>query len=128
MGRVTKESGIKKLRDKHILVVEDYPFLSETLTTLLTRFDQPSHADSGQEALKQIEQKRPDILLLDLSLPDMNGLELVKLLRQRKKTKSIPILAMSASRMDKPNCFRTGCDEFILKPFSTASCWLAYPN
>jgi CheY-like chemotaxis protein len=108
----------KKLKDKHILVVEDHPFVGEILTELLTRYDHPSRADSGKEALKQIKQKRPNIILLDLSLPDMNGLELVKLVRQNKRTKSIPILAMSATRMDRRKWLQAGCNDFILKPFS----------
>jgi CheY-like chemotaxis protein len=90
MARDRTKSGIKKLGDKQILVVEDHPFVGEILLALLTLFDHPSHADSGKEALKQIKQKRPDIILLDLRLPDMNGLELARLLRQNDMTKSIP--------------------------------------
>jgi two-component system, OmpR family, KDP operon response regulator KdpE len=121
MARDRGKSGIKKLADKQILVVEDHPFLGEILTALLTLFDHPSHAESGKEALKQIQQKRPNIILLDLGLPDMTGLEFVKLVRQNETTKSIRILAMSGSPMDKPNCLQAGCDDFILKPFSTST-------
>jgi CheY-like chemotaxis protein len=119
--RHRSQSGIKKLRNKQILVVEDHPFLGEVLTALLTPFGHPSHAHSGREALKQIEQKKPNILLLDLSLPDMNGLEVARRLRQNKTTKSIRILAMSGNPMDGRNCSQAGCDDFILKPFSTST-------
>lgn len=119
MARNRIKSDIKKLADKHILVVEDHPFVGEILTELLTRYDHPSHADSGKEALKQIKQKRPNIILLDLSLPDINGLELAKLVRQNKRTKSIRILAMSATRVDRRKWLQAGCNDFILKPFST---------
>jgi len=115
------KSTSKKLKGQRVLVVEDHPFVGEILTGLLTLFDHPSHVNSGKEALKQIEQKRPNIILLDLSLPDMNGLELAKLLRRNKKTSSIPILAMSASRMDKRKWSEAGCNDFILKPFSTST-------
>ena len=111
----------KKLKGQHILVVADHPFVGEILTGLSTLFDQPSHVNSAKDALKQIEQKRPDIILLDLSLPDMNGLEFAKLLRRNRKTRSIPILAMSASRMDKRKWLEAGCNDFILKPFSTST-------
>jgi DNA-binding response OmpR family regulator len=121
MARNGMKSDIKKLADKHILVVEDHPFVGEILTELLTRYDHPSHADSGKEALKQIKQKRPNIILLDLSLPDINGLELVKLVRQNKRTKSIRILAMSATRVDRRKWLQAGCNDFILKPFSTST-------
>jgi CheY-like chemotaxis protein len=121
MARNRRSSGIKKLTDKQILVVEDHPFVAEVLTELLTPFDHPSHAHSGKEALKQIKQKRPNIILLDLSLPDIDGLEVARRLRQTETTKSIRILAMSGSPMDKRNWLQAGCDDFILKPFSIST-------
>ena len=121
MARDRRKFSLKKLADKQILVVEDHPFLAETLTELLTVFDNPAHADSGKEALKQIKQKRPDIILLDLSLPDINGLELARRLRQNETTESIPILAMSGSPTDRRDCLQAGCDDFILKPFTTST-------
>jgi CheY-like chemotaxis protein len=121
MAHNRRKSGLKKLGEKQILVVEDHPFVGEILTALLTLFDHPSHADSGKEALKQIKQKRPDIILLDLRLPDMNGLELARLLHQNETTKSIRILAMSGIPMERRNWLQAGCDDFILKPFSTST-------
>jgi putative two-component system response regulator len=121
MARDRRKSGIKKLGDKQILVVEDHPFVGETLTELLTLFDHPSHAASGKEALKHIKRKRPNIVLLDLSLPDINGLELARLLRQNETTKSVRILAMSGYPMDKRSWLQAGCDDFILKPFSIST-------
>lgn len=121
MTRDRRKSGLKKLTDKQILVVEDHPFVGEILTELLRVFDHPSHVDSGKEALKRIKQKRPNIILLDLSLPDMNGLEVARRLRQTDTTRSIRILAMSGSPLDKRNCLEAGCDDFILKPFSMST-------
>jgi DNA-binding response OmpR family regulator len=122
MARDRKKSGIKKLGGKQILVVEDHPFVGEALTELLTLFDHPSHAAaSGKEALKQIKRKRPNIILLDLTLPDMNGLELARLLRQNETTKSVRILAMSGSVIDKQNWLDAGCDDFIRKPFNIST-------
>jgi CheY-like chemotaxis protein len=121
MARHRKKSGIKKLADKRILVVEDHPFVGETLTELLTLFDHPSHAASGKEALKQIKRKTPNIILLDLSLPDMNGLEVARRLRQDEATKSVRILAMSGYPIDNRNWLQAGCDDFILKPFGIST-------
>jgi CheY-like chemotaxis protein len=121
VARKRRQSAVNKLGDKQILVVEDHPFVGEILTELLTLFDHPSHAASGKEALKQIKRKRPNIILLDLSLPDMNGLEVARLLRQNETTKSVRILAMSGNPMDKRNWLQAGCDDFILKPFSTST-------
>jgi two-component system, OmpR family, KDP operon response regulator KdpE len=111
----------KKLQDKQILVVEDQPLVSEILTDVLRRYDHPTHAGLGRDALEQIKQKAPDVILLDLTLPDMNGLDVIKLVRRNEKTSCIPILAMSASPIDKKKCLEMGCNDFILKPFSVSS-------
>ena len=116
-----KRKPIPKLQGKRILVVEDQPLVSEILIDLLGRYAYPSQASSGREALEQIKQKAPDVILLDLKLPDIHGLEIVRLVRQNEKTRPIPILAMSASLMDKENCLKIGCNDFILKPFSGSS-------
>jgi CheY-like chemotaxis protein len=107
----------KNLSGKHILVVEDHPLVGELLTILLRHYDNPSHAKSAKEALREIEQKPPDIILMDLILPDMDGLELVRSLRQDPKTKFIPILAMSGIPIPKKTWFEAGCNDFIAKPF-----------
>ena len=102
-------------------MVEDHSSVSEILIDLLRRYGHPSPASSGSDALQQIKKKAPDVILLDLSLPDMNGLEVARLVRRNEKTNRIPILAMSASPMDKKKCLETGCNDFILKPFSVSS-------
>ena len=121
MAPAERKPNTKKLQGKQILVVEDQPLVSEILTDLLRRYDHPSHADSGRDALEQIKQKAPDVILLDLSLPDMNGLEVARLVRRNEKTSCIPILAMSGSPMDEKKCLEMGCNDFILKPFSVSS-------
>ena len=121
MAHAKTKPNTKKLLGKRILVVEDQPLVSELLIDLLGRYDHPSQASSGREALEQIKQKAPDVILLDLSLPDINGLEVVRLVRQNEKTRPIPILAMSGSPIDKANCLKIGCNDFILKPFSGSS-------
>jgi DNA-binding response OmpR family regulator len=106
-----------KLRGKHVLVVEDHEFMGKLLVDVLKHYDHASHARSGKQALHEIQRKAPSIILLDVSLPDMSGLELVRIVRQNKKTKSTPILAMSASADEKSKCLEAGCNGFILKPF-----------
>jgi two-component system, OmpR family, phosphate regulon response regulator PhoB len=121
MASVKRKANIQKLQGKRILVVEDQPLVSEILTDLLRRYDHPSQANSGREALEQIKHKAPDVILLDLSLPDIHGLELVRLVRRNEKTRPVPILAMSASPVDKNKCLEMGCNDFILKPFGVSS-------
>jgi CheY-like chemotaxis protein len=121
MARAKRKPGTEKLQGKRILVVEDQPLVSEILIDLLGRYDHPSQANSGKDALKQIKNKAPDVILLDLSLPDMNGLEVARLVRQNEKTSRIPILAMSGSPLDEKKCLQMGCNDFIHKPFSVST-------
>ena len=116
-----RKPNTKKLKGKRILVVEDQPLVSEILIDLLGRYGHPSHANSGKDALEQIKHKAPDVILLDLSLPDMNGLEVARLVRRNDKTSRIPILAMSANPMNKRKCLEMGCNDFIHKPFSVST-------
>jgi len=80
MGCVKRKSE-SKLIGKHILVVEDYPHLGGLLIKLLEKYVYTSYAHSGKQALREIRQKPPDIVLLDLCLPDMSGLEVARKLR-----------------------------------------------
>jgi CheY-like chemotaxis protein len=121
MARAQTRRNTKKVHSKRILVVEDHSLVSESLIDLLRLYGNPTHANSGRDALRQIKRKAPDIILLDLSLPDMNGLEVARIVRRNETTKSIPILAMSASPMDKKKCLEIGCNNFILKPFSVSN-------
>jgi DNA-binding response OmpR family regulator len=108
----------EKLKGKRLLVVEDDPQLGEILKHLLMHYDHASQASSGKEALKEIEENPPDIILLDLTLPDISGLEVAQRVRQNKRTKAIRILGMSATPMDKHTWSKSGCNDFILKPFT----------
>jgi two-component system, chemotaxis family, chemotaxis protein CheY len=121
MARAKRKPNTKKLQGKQILVVEDEPLVSELLTDLLRLYDHPSQANSGKDALEQIKHRAPDVILLDLNLPDMNGLEIAKFVRRNEKTSHIPILAMSGDPMDKSKCLEMGCNDFIQKPFTVAT-------
>ena len=88
---------------QHILGVEGY--------TVLT-------AATAQEALEQIEYSLPDLLLMDMQLPDMDGTTVVRILRQRAATRGMIILALTACAMkgDRERILQTGCDGYIAKP------------
>lgn len=99
--------------------MEDDALIGGVLAELLKKqFEHASQAESGKEALQEIERKPPDIILLKIKLQDMSGLELARAVRQNEKTKSIPILAMSDSPGDKNKCLEAGCNGFILTPFN----------
>jgi two-component system response regulator VicR len=120
MTRNNRKPNAKKLQGKRILVVEDHPSIRTILADLLKSYCHLSTADSGRDALEKIKHKAPDVILLDLNLPDMDGLEVARLVRRNEKTSGIPILAMSGScsTMDKIKCLEMGCNDFIHKPFS----------
>ncbi len=120
MGCVKRKSE-DRLKEKHILVVEDYSLMGALLVDLLKHYDHhASHVHSVEQALKEIAHKPPDIILLDLSLSDTSGLEFARKLRKNEKTKSIPVLAMSALPIDNEKWLEAGCNDFILKPFDTS--------
>jgi len=120
MTRDNTKPDTKNLESKRILVVEDHPSIRKTLAHLLRSHCYLCTAASGRDALKQIKHKSPDVILLDLNLSDMDGLEIARLVRRNETTSRIPILAMSGScsTMDKIKSLEMGCNDFIHKPFS----------
>ena len=103
---------------KKILVVDDEKPISDIIKfnmvkegyEVVTAFD-------GREALEMIEAERPDILILDLMLPEMDGLEVARTIR---KTSNVPIIVLSAkdSEFDKVIGLEIGADDYMTKPFS----------
>lgn len=115
----TKRDPYEKLSGRHILIVEAHPMMTGSVTQLFTEYDYASHAASGKQALEAIDRQRPDIILLDLMLPDISCLDVVRAVRQNEKTKSVLIVGMSAKPPERSECLAAGCDEFVLKPFGT---------
>ncbi len=74
----------------------------------------------GKEAVKMTASVLPDLILLDITLPDMDGLEVAHQIRQNPKTHSIPILATTgrASQKDQEECLQNGCNDYLSKPFT----------
>jgi len=128
MACTKRKPDTKKLQGKRILVVEDQPSVSELLTDLLKRYCHPSQANSGKDALEQIKHKAPDVILLDLGLPDMNGFEVARLVRRNEKTGHIPILAMSGSPMDKKIGSRWAATILSTSHSVYLLCWFDYPR
>jgi two-component system, cell cycle response regulator DivK len=75
----------------------------------------------AEAALKSLDQFHPDLILMDLALPGMDGLQLTRKLKSEEKTKKIKIVALTASAMkgDKEKIFSAGCDGYITKPIDT---------
>jgi DNA-binding response OmpR family regulator len=101
-----------------VLVVEDEPTLVETLEYNLSRQDyEVLTAMDGQKALEIARKERPDLIVLDLMLPQIDGIEVCRILRQEM---SVPILMLTArdEEVDKIVGLEVGADDYMTKPFS----------
>ena len=81
------------------------------------------HAPDGPAALEIAERDRPDLVLLDIGLPGMDGHEVARELRLRPATAEIPIIALTAhaTAADRAAALESGCDDFEVKPVAIAS-------
>jgi two-component system phosphate regulon response regulator PhoB len=104
-----------------ILVVDDEPDLLELIDTNLTAAGfNVLMAASGQEALRLARTLHPQMILLDVMLPELDGLEVCKLLRQDPATRCIPIVMLTAraTEIDRVLGLELGADDYVTKPFS----------
>jgi len=104
-----------------ILVVDDEPDVLDLVTYNLTQAGfQTLTAVDGAEALRKARSAAPDLILLDLMLPELDGLEVCKLLRRDAKTSAIPIIMLTAraGEMDRIVGLELGAVDYVPKPFS----------
>ncbi len=105
---------------KKILVVEDYTDVAELIQMQLERIGLTSLvATNGPEALRKAQEEKPDLILMDIVLPGMSGLDVARRLKSDPSTRSIPILAVTAKAMpgDRGKCLESICDGYLAKPF-----------
>jgi len=105
-----------------ILVVDDETSIRELLTHILSEFMHVILAKDGEEALEAAQSKNPALILLDISMPGRDGLEVCRLLRQNPETSNIPIIMLTAHNEPEKriDAFNFGADDFISKPFLPA--------
>ena len=103
-----------------VLVVDDLPTNREIMARILARqgYD-VSSAESGPEALDIIAENPPELVLLDVSMPGMNGFEVCERIKDDEATEHIPVIFVSAlSELgDKVRAFEVGAVDYIIKPF-----------
>ncbi|KPP81356.1 MAG: two component phosphate responsive signal transduction system response regulator PhoB [Oceanicaulis sp. HLUCCA04] len=104
----------------HVLVVEDEDALAELLQYNLKKegFRVTAAAD-GEEAMILVDERQPDLILLDWMLPKVSGIEVCRRLRSRQETRNIPIIMLTArgEEADRIRGLDTGADDYIIKPF-----------
>jgi DNA-binding response OmpR family regulator len=111
-------AGEGALMPKRILVVEDEANIRQTLRyNLVKEGYEVSEAATGPEALNEARRVRPDLILLDLMLPELSGLEVCRILRQEMSTPILMLTAKSAE-IDKVVGLHVGADDYVTKPFS----------
>ncbi len=107
--------------DAHILVVDDEPDIAALVAYHLARESyRVRTATTGPEALVAVEREVPDLVILDLMLPEMSGLEVLRELRGRPELAGIPVILLTARKeeRDRVEGLELGADDYVPKPFS----------
>jgi two-component system, cell cycle response regulator DivK len=120
------QSGRPKATDKHktVLIVEDNELNMKLFHDLLDAHGYNIlETRSGLEALKIAREQRPDLILMDIQLPEVSGLEVTKWLKEDDQLRSIPVVAVTAFAMkgDEERIRQGGCEAYISKPISIGS-------
>jgi two-component system phosphate regulon response regulator PhoB len=113
--------GSTAMARNRVFVVEDEPDIAEVLEYNLQKEGyEVEIAHRGDTALEAIRRDPPDLLILDLMLPGLDGLELTRALRRQSQTSQVPILMLTAKgdEVDRIVGFELGADDYIAKPFS----------
>ncbi len=114
----------------HILVAEDNEFNAQLLEQLLGRRGHRVRlANNGREALALAEEGGFDLLLLDVHMPELDGFQVVRAIRERERTAGghLPVIALTARsrKEDRERCLAAGMDDFLAKPIRAADLWAA---
>ena len=105
-----------------IMLVEDERIVALHLQQQLAKFDYEvvGNVASGERALQVVEEHRPDLILMDIQLPEISGLEVTKWLKDDEELRDIPVIAVTAFAMkgDEERIRQGGCEAYISKPIS----------
>jgi CheY-like chemotaxis protein len=113
---------MKLAMQEKILIVEDNPLNMRLIEmTLRPKGYELLKATDGEEALEMAIREKPDLILMDIYLPKVSGLEVTRRLRQMPAFNHIPIIAVTAHAMkgDKEKIIEAGCDAYLPKPINT---------
>jgi two-component system, cell cycle response regulator DivK len=110
---------------KTVLVAEDNKDNFELIQMIFEELSFPCdlvRARTGREVIRLVEEKVPDLILMDVVMPDMDGIEATREIRKKHSKKELPIIALTAQAMagDREVVLDAGCDEYLSKPFSIA--------
>src|SRR5438477_3280073 len=106
---------------ERVLIVDDDPDIQRLVSYNLHQAGfQVATASTGRTALETVQKQPPDLIILDLMLPDVDGMEVCRTLRQRDNSRRIPIIMLTArsEEIDRVVGFELGADDYVMKPFS----------
>ena len=103
---------------KKIAVVEDNPDNRLLVQVILEPFYEVVEYENGQAAMEGLQKERPDLVLLDVSLPEMDGTEVLHRIRADGKLRGLPVIALTAHAMagDREKFLAAGFDDYVTKP------------
>jgi CheY-like chemotaxis protein len=115
--------GLSGKRQKTILIVDDHTLIVSLLAWDIQHTIPTSRvvtASNGAEGLRMAKQIRPDVIVADLMMPEMDGFEMVESIRRESPGQSIPVIGITSSEESgaRTTAFRGLCDEFLAKPFN----------
>ena len=111
---------------KRILVVEDHADNRQIIRDMLASTDyEITETESGEEALAAIAKQRPDLILMDIQLPTMDGYTATSRIKADPALRSIPIIAVTSYALsgEEKKARAAGCDDYVPKPLARANCW-----
>lgn len=108
------------MKNEKILIIEDDLGIQEVLEDLLTQEFSLHFSENGIEGITKAKEILPDLILLDLNMPVLDGYQTCKILRENKQFNNVPIIILSASfnSEDRTKAFELGADDYVAKPFN----------
>jgi two-component system cell cycle response regulator DivK len=106
---------------KRILVVEDQEDNRQIIRDMLSATDyEITEAENGEEALAEVARQRPDLILMDIQMPVMDGYEATRRIKADPALRAIPIIAITSYALsgDEQKAREAGCDDYVPKPYS----------
>jgi phosphoserine phosphatase RsbU/P len=114
-----KEAGVKELSECRVLIVDDVKANVDILVEALRDDYKLSVALGGQQAIDAVQRSQPDLVLLDIVMPDIDGYEICRRLRASEATRELPVMFLSSLEdvKDKARGFEIGANDYLTKPF-----------
>ena len=124
------ETGIGRSRKPKLLIADDEPDMLRFLKSQLSATFEVLEAVDGQQAVEKAAQFLPDVILSDMMMPEKDGLQVCRELRERSTTRSIPVVLLTAraDEQTKIDCLAAGASDFLAKPFSLTEVMVRLKN